>query len=88
MNKLSIKKFGLAFGITGALLYLGCSLLMAILGRGGTVKIFNSLLHGLDTASIIRMNIPWWEELLGLAGTFVICWLTGSCIAAIYNALK
>lgn len=88
MKKLSIKNFGLAFGITGALLYLGCSLLMAIAGREGTVKIFNSLLHGLDTASIIRMDIPWWEELLGIAGTFVICWLTGICIAVIYNTIK
>ena len=30
MNHISIRKFGLAFGITGALLYFGCALVMLI----------------------------------------------------------
>lgn len=61
MNTINIKKFGLAFGITGALLYLGCSLVMITLGREGTVHFFNNLLHGIDTSTIILLQIPWWE---------------------------
>jgi hypothetical protein len=85
MKTINLKKFGLAFGITGALLYLGCVLVMLTVGREGTVLFFNSLLHGLDTSSIVRMQIPWWEALTGVAEVFIISWLVGACIAAIYN---
>ena len=85
MNHINIRKFGLAFGITGALLYFGCALVMLILGHDSTVKFFNTLLHGLDVSSIIRMNISLVEELLGLVQTFILSWLIGACIAGIYN---
>jgi hypothetical protein len=61
---------------------------MAIAGRGGSVKVFNALAHGVNTASIIRMDIPWWESLIGLVATAVLAWLMGTCIAAIYNLLN
>ncbi len=85
MNTINIKKFGLAFGITGALLYLGCILVMLTTGPEATVRFFNSLLHGLDSSSIIRTDIPVWEALLGIAETFILSWLVGACIAAFYN---
>ena len=85
MNHISIRRFGLAFGITGALLYFGCTLVMLILGHDSTVKLFNTLLHGLDVSSIIRMNISLVEELMGLVQTFILSWLIGASIAAIYN---
>lgn len=85
MNTINIKRFGMAFGLTGALLYLGCIILMVTVGREGTIQFFNSLLHGLDTASIIRMQVPWWEAVIGIAETFIISWLVGACIAAFYN---
>ena len=85
MNHISIRKLGLAFGITGALLYFGCAVVMLTLGHDSTVKFFNSLLHGLDVASIIRMDIPLVEVLTGLVQTFIISWLIGACIAGIYN---
>ena len=85
MYRLNIKKFGLALGLTGALLYLGCILVMATVGREGTILFFNSLLHGLDTSTIIRMDIPLWEAGLGLAQTFIITWLIGACVAGFYN---
>ena len=86
MNHINIRKFGLAFGITGALLYFGCALVMLILGHDSTVKFFNTLLHGLDVSSIIRMDVAPVEVLLGLVQTFILSWLIGSCIAGIYNA--
>jgi hypothetical protein len=85
MKSLSIKRLGLAFGVTGAILYIGCILVMATVGRDGTIDFFNSLFHGLDTSSIIQMHIPWWEALMGIAEAFIVSWLIGSCIAAVYN---
>ncbi len=86
MQYLNIKKLGLAFGLTGALLYLGCMIVMATVGREGTIKFFNSLLHGLDTSGIIRMDVPIWEAGLGLVQTFILAWLLGACVAGFYNA--
>lgn len=86
MNRINIKKFGFAFGLTGAILYIGCMVVMFTASRDGTIDFFNSLLHGLDTASIIRMDVPFWEALIGIVQTFIIGWLTGALIAAFYNA--
>jgi len=86
MNHINIKKFGLAFGCTGAILYLGCMSLMLTVGHEGTVSFFNSLLHGLDVSSIIRMEVPLWEAAIGIVETFVLGWLIGACIAGFYNA--
>ncbi|MDX1314994.1 MAG: DUF5676 family membrane protein, partial [Eudoraea sp.] len=41
---------------------------------------------GLDTTSIIRMDVPLWEAGLGIVQTFILGWLIGACIAAFYNA--
>lgn len=82
---INIRKFGLAVGLTGALLYLGCMLVMATTGHAGTVQFFNSLLHGLDVSAIIRMDIPLWEAGIGLVETFILGWLVGASIAGIYN---
>ncbi|MBD98777.1 MAG: hypothetical protein CMO34_02955 [Verrucomicrobia bacterium] len=83
---INVRKFGLAFGLTAALLYAGCMLLMITVGHSGTVDFFNSLLHGLDVSSIIRMNVPLWEAGIGIVQTFIIGWLIGACIAGFYNA--
>ncbi len=86
LNHISIKKFGLAFGATGAMMYLGCALVMLILGHESSVKIFNTLLHGIDVTAIIRMDISPVEEIFGIVQTFILGWLIGACIAAIYNS--
>ncbi|MBX2943956.1 MAG: hypothetical protein KF860_16600 [Cyclobacteriaceae bacterium] len=85
MNTINIKKFGLACGLTGALLYLGCIVLMVTVGHTGTITFFNSLLHGLDVSSIVRMDVPLWEAALGIIETFILAWLIGACLAAFYN---
>ncbi len=83
---INVKKFGFAAGLTAALLYLGCIIVMATVGHDGTIKFFNSLLHGVDVSSIVRMNIPLWEACIGIVETFILGWLIGACIAAIYNS--
>lgn len=85
MNSINIRKFGLATGSTGVILYFGCILLMLTVGRDGTVQFFNNLLHGLDTSSIVRMSVPIQEAIFGIIQTFVLGWLVGACIAGIYN---
>ncbi|APG27185.1 hypothetical protein A7E78_04650 [Syntrophotalea acetylenivorans] len=85
MGTINIRKFGLAWGATFALLYLGCAFVMLTAGEENTILFFNSLLHGLDVRPIIRMDIPLWEVLVGIVEIFIIGWLTGATIAGIYN---
>tara|TARA_R110000782_G_scaffold121061_1_gene212123 strand:- start:678 stop:959 length:282 start_codon:yes stop_codon:yes gene_type:complete len=86
MNRINIKKLGFSVGITGAILYVGCMIVMLTAGQEGTIKFFNSLLHGLDVSSVIRMNVPLLEALIGIVQTFIIGWLIGAAIAVFYNA--
>ncbi|BDW93416.1 hypothetical protein MACH07_22480 [Flagellimonas marinaquae] len=85
MKTINIKKIGMAVGLTGALLYLGCMVVMFTVGREGSIKFFNSLLHGLDVSTIIRRDIPLWEACLGIVQMFILGWLIGACIASLYN---
>tara|TARA_R110000822_G_scaffold21771_3_gene69006 strand:- start:7190 stop:7465 length:276 start_codon:yes stop_codon:yes gene_type:complete len=86
MNRINVKKFGFAMGLTAAILYAGCMIVLATAGQEGSITFFNSLLHGLDSTSIIRVDVPIWEALIGIVQTFIIAWLTGALIAAFYNA--
>lgn len=86
MYRLNVKKLGFAFGLTGAIIYSGCMIVMATAGKDGSIAFFNSLLHGLDTTNIIRMDVPLLEALLGIVQTFILGWLIGACIGAFYNA--
>jgi hypothetical protein len=86
MYRLNVKKFGFALGLTVALIYLGCMIVMATAGQEGTIIFFNSLVHGLDTSNIIRMDVPLLEAFFGIVQTFILGWLIGACIAAFYNA--
>jgi len=86
MSQINVKKMGLACGLTGIILYLGCIILMLTVGQQGTIKFFNNLLHGLDTTAIIKMDVSITEAALGLVETFILFWLIGACISAFYNA--
>ena len=85
-TSINVKRFGFAVGITLALLYLGCMIVMLTVGHDGSVKFFNSLLHGLDVSTIVRMFVPIWEAVVGIVETFILGWLIGACIAGFYNA--
>ncbi len=52
------KRFGLAWGMTFAILYLECVLVMTLVAREAIILFFNSLFHGLDLGPIIRMDAP------------------------------
>lgn len=85
MVVINIKRFGFAYGSMCAILYLGCVFVMAILGKERAVIFFNSLMHGIDTSSIIRTNMPAWEMFIGIIEVFILGWLAGATIASIYN---
>lgn len=85
MTHIKTHKFGLAWGVTFAFLYLGCVLVMWTAGKEGTILFFNSLMHGLDVAAITRMDRPWWEMVMGVVEIFILGWLTGATIASVYN---
>jgi hypothetical protein len=85
MDRINVKKFGIATGLTGAILYMGCMIIMITVGKEGTVLFFNSLIHGLDTTTIIRMDVPLLEAFFGIIQTFILGWLMGACIGVFYN---
>ncbi len=54
MKNINSKHMGLSCGFKALLLYLGCILVMNLLGKNGTIHFFNNLLHGLDTKTIVK----------------------------------
>lgn len=85
MNKINVKKLGFAFGFTGALVYAGCMIVLATVSKSTGIAFFNSLLHGLDTTNVIRMEVPLLEAFFGIIQTFILSWLIGACIGGFYN---
>lgn len=88
MEKLNQKKVAIASGLTSVVVYLGCFLLMTILGKDSLVKLSNLLFHGMDFSNIIRMNIPIGETLMGAVTSFVFWGIIGYVLAFIYNKMK
>lgn len=85
MKDINPIRLGWAFGVTFTLMYLGCVVVMLAVGRDGTILLFNSLLHGVDVSSVIRMQMPLWELMMGICLTFLLAWFTGATIASVYN---
>lgn len=86
MNHINVKKFGFAVGSTIAIIYLGCITVISIMSIEIAASFFNSLMHGIDGYAIIRKTpTPIFEALIGVVEWFIIGWLIGASIAAIYN---
>jgi hypothetical protein len=88
MEKLNQKKFALASGLTSVVIYLGCFLTMSILGKDALVKLSNLLFHGMDFSTVIRMDIPIGETLLGVLISFVFWGVMGYILALVYNKMN
>ena len=58
---------------------------MATVPHDMTVSFFNSLLHGLDVEPVLRQHVPLMEAFLGAVSIFILGWLAGAIIAAVYN---
>lgn len=85
VTRLSPRLFGFAMGATGVLFYLGCMLTMSTGPREKAVLFFNSLLHGIDVAPILRESVSPAEVCFGIIGTFVLGWFAGALVALFYN---
>lgn len=83
--KIVAKKFSIAVGAAGIVFYLGCMLIMWILGSKGTVYFFNSILHGIDVSSILQVSYPITQIFTGMLFTFILGALAGFSVAKIYN---
>jgi hypothetical protein len=81
----SPRGLGFAFDGIAAVFYLGCAFVMSTVPRGVAIRFFNSLTHGVDWGPIVRWDMPWTEALAGLLGVFILGWLTGAAVAALYN---
>lgn len=85
MNTISVTRAGFALGTACALLYLGCVFVMLTVSKEAVVRFFNSILHGWDVTSIMRWDMPWWEAIIGVLEIFILGWLFGAIVAALYN---
>lgn len=85
MNTLSTRRLGQAMGGAFALAYFGCVLVMTVVPKDAAVRFFNSIMHGVNVEPIMRWDMPLWEAGLGLVEVFVLGWLFGAAVAALYN---
>ena len=87
MQHINIKRFGLAVGTTIAIIYIGCVIVTSFISPERTVAFVNNLMHSVDVSAIIRRSpMPVSEVIMGVVEWFIIGWLAGASIAAIYNA--
>ncbi len=87
MEKLNANKFAISVGISSIAIYIGCVILMAIIGESGIIRVSNILFHGMDFSNIIRMNIPITDNLIGVVASFCVWGGIGYVIATVYNKL-
>ena len=86
MNRIHIYRLGLAAGTTLALLYTGCIFVISFVNREATISFFNTVTHIVDFSSILRTTqISFGEAISGIIEWFIMGWLSGASIAAIYN---
>lgn len=85
MGAINVKKFGLAVGLTFAVLRLGCIIVFVLLSREQAIAYFNTLVHGIDVSPILRTEMSIQSMVYGLIQIFILGWLTGASIASIYN---
>lgn len=85
MILLSPRRLGFAFASISALLYLGCAFVMLTVPQEAAIRFFNSVMHGVDVTPIVRWDMPWWEMSIGVLEVFILGWLIGATVAALYN---
>lgn len=82
---LRVNRLGCAAGATATLFYLACMLVVTTLPQEKAIVFFNSLLHGVDVGPILQMRVPAYEVVIGLISTFILGWIAGALVAALYN---
>lgn len=85
IDRIDVRRAGLGVGGAIALFYLGCVFVMLTVPQANVIRFFNSILHGWDVATIMRWDVGWWEAGIGTLEVFVLGWLFGALVAALYN---
>ena len=85
MHALSVKRLSFALGAGFAVLHLGCAFVMITVPKDAAVRFFSSIMHGVDVTPIVRWDMPWWEMVVGVLQVFIVGWLFGAVVAALYN---
>jgi hypothetical protein len=85
MNALNTKRLGFALGTAFSIVYLGNIFIIHTVPKEEAVYFFNSIVHGIDTVSIIRLNMPLSEMIVGVFEVFILGWLFGAAVAILYN---
>ena len=81
-------KIGLSTGFTGFIIYLICFILMSILPKDSIISLANLIFHGIDFTSIIRMDIPFIETIMGLLLSFFVWGGIGFIFSTLYNKFQ
>ncbi|MBD8524411.1 DUF5676 family membrane protein [Pseudomarimonas arenosa] len=82
--KLIPSKFGLSCAFTAALLWLACSVLVAML-PAAMLSLSGDMFH--MQLSAMGWHLTWTGVLIGLIAWSIVAGLTGATLAAIYNRL-
>ena len=85
MSKVKTKKFAIASGLTGVIVYISCFLLMSFLPKEILIKLANLIFHGVDFSNDLRMNISITETLIGVLVSFFLWGIIGMILSSIYN---
>ncbi len=85
MNTIRITRFGFALGGASSVMYVGCVVVMLAVPRDAAIRFFNSIMHGWDVEPLMRWDMPWWEAIIGVIEVFILGWLFGAVVAALYN---
>lgn len=85
MQRLNIRRMGLALGSAFALTYLGCAFVMLTVPKDAAIRFFNSIMHGINVEPIMRWDMPWWEMIIGVLEVFILGWLFGGVVGYFYN---
>lgn len=85
MNSINVKRFAFAVGMTFSILYVGCVFLVMTVGAAGTALFMKDIFHWIDISLIVREQVHAFELFSGIIEIFIIGWLIGATIAALYN---
>lgn len=85
MGAIDVKKMGLAVGLTLVILRLGCIIVFSALSHEQAVSFFNTLVHGIDVAPILKSEMSVQSMIYGLIQIFILGWLVGATTASTYN---
>jgi hypothetical protein len=85
MYKLNQNAVAFAVGITTALVYLVCLVLVAVFPLETIVKVGNYFVHGIDISSIATKSITIGKSIIGLIVVSISSAATGYVFALMYN---